>query len=60
MERKHFIYGANLITKDWEEVSHFNYKHSRVYINFVKLFNEFGKNFDLEKFNSYIEKKLKK
>lgn len=57
MSKKHFIYGAELIVQNHGKNT-FSYKINPVYKNLLKLFMEFGKEFDPKKFDLYIEKKL--
>ena len=59
MTKKHFIWGANQVIHDYK-IFGGKFTELESYTILVKLFTEFKEEFDVDVFNSYIEKNIKK
>lgn len=60
MIKKHFTWLANYIANEAIYFTATGFKNLPIYPMAIKFCEEFGADFDLDKFNSYIEKKINK
>lgn len=57
MTKKHFTFAADSII-DYCYMNGINKEQSEMYQEYIKFFNHFGKDFNQETFDAYIEKGL--
>lgn len=58
MNKEHFVYGANKVIQECKDNNLNTFLESNSYWIYVDLFEEFGKKFDKEFFDDYINKRI--
>lgn len=58
ISKKLYIWAANNVINELEDLDEKDFKNSTKYWVYLELFQEFGEKFDLDIFNNYINKRI--